>query len=547
MLLRFILAGSMAVWFGGLSLHGQLIDPTDPERTVTGFLYEPPYAFAPGGGLALEARTAIDKNATETNVLYRDPSSNDYTGIKEDITHQPLIHIKARVVEVDRSDSLSVASVLDYFSHQGAATSLTDGSPLNGPNRERLGGATRFSIPELISSTSNGSGALVNLTGEHLNWVASMLATELNSDIINAPQVTTLNGKNVTFRAGSKVAFDLGANVFQANGNTTTNTVFYKHVGLYLSVTPQIVHWGELHEGRGQVRDDYATEKDLARLPLGPEDIVDLEACLLHLRNNDELRGHVRELDPEFYEALITAGIPALAAAGDTLTAVVQILNGVLADSDADRFTLAQTLDHAIGVPRSPTCADCDWRAADCTINLNIAVRLSDAGSFRDDGTFTAKSEDDVRAISNVVQVKSGHGVVMGGLISMRDVQAASKIPVLGDLPLVGAAFRAKRTQRRKTETIIMVEASVLPPLDLPENCGLETARSITSQDYCNGKIHLEGDLCHGFLADGMCRAGLAAHYLPPLRHDEKQYWLDYQRQVKHRKISTQLFDTFKQ
>ena len=132
-------------------------------------------------------------------------SGGDRAPAKEEApVHKPLILVKVRVVEVARSNGLAASSVLDYVSRENIEASLTSGVPLNnvGFNGfQNVRGSTNFGVPGLINGLvgDTGAGMLVNLTSEHINWVASLLATELNGDLITAPQVTTLNGETVTF------------------------------------------------------------------------------------------------------------------------------------------------------------------------------------------------------------------------------------------------------------------------------------------------------------------------------------------------------------
>jgi hypothetical protein len=60
---------------------------------------------------------------------------------------------------------------------------------------------------------------------------------------------------------------------------------------------------------------------------------------------------------------------------------------------------------------------------------------------------------------------------------------------------------------------------------------------AITSRDYCNGKVHLQGPLCDGLLSYGMHRAGLRGDYLPPPSIGEAEYW-DYYHQTNHHERS---------
>lgn len=526
MLMPFLLSGA-----------AQAQDRTDPEGTPTTVL--PSVRYGGGGYGAGPSVDSLQK-------------SRDESGRKRDerITHQPLINIKVRVVEVDRSDTLDVSSILDYFSGAGDATSRTSGSPLNanptvgGPGLERLGAVSRFSIPGLITDAATGSGTLVNLTSKHVNWVASLLATEFNADTINAPQVTTINGNNVVFRSGSKVPFQTGANIIQ-NGTSTIEQVFYKHVGLYISVTPDIVNWGENHEGRGSVPSDYHTERtDLSlerdNSEITPKDIADIGLCLKSLRNQQTVRlDEYQDLDlRDLFEAL--KNHPEVESDPEFVFDVVELLSEVANKSGLTYARMEKLLGGGLHErPLLQPGPGCDWRATECTVNLDVVVRLSDAANFNKDGVAT--SEGDVRAISNVVQVQSGHGIVMGGLISMGDQRVVAKVPVLGDVPLLGAAFRSKTNQRRKTETLIFIEAEVLPPLNTDYG---EAVRQITAREFCAGAKHLDCDLCNGVLANGLSQAGVTSEYLPPMSHEEAGYWKDYRRDLRHRKVSTQLFDT---
>ncbi len=65
------------------------------------------------------------------------------------------------------------------------------------------------------------------------------------------------------------------------------------------------------------------------------------------------------------------------------------------------------------------------------------------------------------RAATNV-RVKNGESIVIGGLLNDFDTTTQSKIPVLGDLPLVGKLFRGTNTRHTKTETVIIITPRVL-------------------------------------------------------------------------------------
>jgi general secretion pathway protein D len=61
------------------------------------------------------------------------------------------------------------------------------------------------------------------------------------------------------------------------------------------------------------------------------------------------------------------------------------------------------------------------------------------------------------RSMETRVVVRDQETVVIGGLMQERDQHTTAKIPLLGDLPLVGNLFRSTRTERRKTNLIVML------------------------------------------------------------------------------------------
>lgn len=66
------------------------------------------------------------------------------------------------------------------------------------------------------------------------------------------------------------------------------------------------------------------------------------------------------------------------------------------------------------------------------------------------------------RSISTEVIAESGQTIVLGGLISNNRSQKESKVPWLGDLPLVGTLFRAQTESGDKTELVIFVTPKVI-------------------------------------------------------------------------------------
>jgi general secretion pathway protein D len=66
------------------------------------------------------------------------------------------------------------------------------------------------------------------------------------------------------------------------------------------------------------------------------------------------------------------------------------------------------------------------------------------------------------RSAKTSVVVKDKDTVVIGGLIQDRDETYINKIPLLGDIPLLGWLFKTKSTQRTKTNLLIMLTPRII-------------------------------------------------------------------------------------
>lgn len=67
-----------------------------------------------------------------------------------------------------------------------------------------------------------------------------------------------------------------------------------------------------------------------------------------------------------------------------------------------------------------------------------------------------------VRSADTVVVTPDGQPVIIGGLMQNIEGEAENKIPVLGDLPLLGAAFRHRVKNSSKTELIIFLTPHIV-------------------------------------------------------------------------------------
>ena len=92
------------------------------------------------------------------------------------------------------------------------------------------------------------------------------------------------------------------------------------------------------------------------------------------------------------------------------------------------------------------------------TVKLQIFQEVS---SIQDDRIATGIILNKRNVESNVI-VEDGQIIVLGGLIGDNYTDASSRIPLLGDLPLIGGLFRYSNKSRTRSNLMIFIRPSVL-------------------------------------------------------------------------------------
>ena len=95
---------------------------------------------------------------------------------------------------------------------------------------------------------------------------------------------------------------------------------------------------------------------------------------------------------------------------------------------------------------------------ADGTITATIHTEVSTPQYVADLKAYRFNT----RSADTTVTVRDGEPMVIGGLIGAEEEKAVSKIPFLGDLPILGALFRNHRKSKSESELIIFLTAHVI-------------------------------------------------------------------------------------
>ncbi|KHT52717.1 general secretion pathway protein GspD [Vibrio sinaloensis] len=90
------------------------------------------------------------------------------------------------------------------------------------------------------------------------------------------------------------------------------------------------------------------------------------------------------------------------------------------------------------------------------------------------------------RRARTTVELGDGQSFVLGGLLSTEDRESLSRVPFIGDVPILGALFRHTETVRNKTELVIVATVNLVKPVN-PSQIQLPTMkRTTTMQRFFN-------------------------------------------------------------
>ena len=79
------------------------------------------------------------------------------------------------------------------------------------------------------------------------------------------------------------------------------------------------------------------------------------------------------------------------------------------------------------------------------------------------------------------IELRDGQSFALAGLLDNNETQSMSKIPGLGDVPILGNLFRSKQFQRNESELMFIVTAQTVKPVnrdDLPRIPAVENLKN---------------------------------------------------------------------
>ena len=117
--------------------------------------------------------------------------------------------------------------------------------------------------------------------------------------------------------------------------------------------------------------------------------------------------------------------------------------------------TQVQYLDVGLTLDVEPTIY------ADSDVGIKVNLEVSSITNRVTVGE-TIAYEIGTRNVSTLLQLKDGETQILAGLIKDSDTRSASKIPGLGDIPVVGRLFSDHNTSRDKTEVVLSITPRII-------------------------------------------------------------------------------------
>ncbi|MDE8740391.1 type II secretion system secretin GspD [Pectobacterium polaris] len=96
------------------------------------------------------------------------------------------------------------------------------------------------------------------------------------------------------------------------------------------------------------------------------------------------------------------------------------------------------------------------------SVLLEIEQEVSSVADSASSSSSNLGATFNTRTVNNAVLVSSGETVVVGGLLDKSTNESASKVPLLGDIPVLGYLFRSNSTETKKRNLMLFIRPSII-------------------------------------------------------------------------------------
>ncbi|MCK5854640.1 MAG: pilus (MSHA type) biogenesis protein MshL [Sulfurovaceae bacterium] len=217
------------------------------------------------------------------------------------------------------------------------------------------------------------------------------------------------------------------------------------------------LEWTKDSGGGGTNFDSVSLGKD--GMPNGGALIAESSTNINEVVKFLKTQGDVRSISNP--KVLTLNNQPALISVGNELFYKIQSNAIMQSGSGSGLATQGETIDSVFAgilLDITPEISD------DGSITLKINPSISDTLSAVDSGGGARDIPPDLsrKQISSVVTMQDGQHVILGGLISSKTGTQVSKVPLLGDLPLLDQIFKREVKIDRVEELVLIVTPHII-------------------------------------------------------------------------------------
>ncbi|MEW5789116.1 MAG: secretin and TonB N-terminal domain-containing protein [Pseudomonadota bacterium] len=102
-------------------------------------------------------------------------------------------------------------------------------------------------------------------------------------------------------------------------------------------------------------------------------------------------------------------------------------------------------------------------------VGIKVGLEVSNIVQQIKTSTGTLTYQLGSRNANTVLRLRDGETQILAGLISDEDRSSASKVPLLGEIPLLGKLFSSNRDDKSKSEIVLLITPRVVRNLDRPD------------------------------------------------------------------------------
>lgn len=103
------------------------------------------------------------------------------------------------------------------------------------------------------------------------------------------------------------------------------------------------------------------------------------------------------------------------------------------------------------------------------TVSLKMGLEISTLGDALEFGGGIKQYRFGTRNTETVINLRDGETVIIGGLIKDEERKGRIKVPILGDIPILGKLFSAEDDGTIKTDILMSITPNIVRGLDLPD------------------------------------------------------------------------------